>query len=307
MAVPSAVVEIVCVSSRDGSPEKALFYHPGGAASVPLVVGLHTWSYDRHNQIAGMLPLCQERGWGLLLPEFRGPNLVSNPRARQAGGSAVAIQDVIDSVAAVSDRYPIDRDALFLLGGSGGGMMSLLAAADAPALWRGVSSWVPITDLAAWHDENLDYAPHIAACCGGAPGTSGEVDREYRERSPIFQAEALSAVPLSLHHGRFDPATRTWEGTTNLWTVGGMVSTPSCRSLQRCAAGPLSDSPLLSDDRCRLPCRTTLQIFSPCTSMPSVAFPRISWMMGVISSMTFYPARSDKRSSPWRHSQPPRG
>lgn len=205
MALPLEITEIISLSSHDGSPEPALFYHPGGTAPVPLVVGLHTWSYDRYNQVAGMLPLCQERGWALLLPEFRGPNLVSNPRARQAGGSTVAIQDIIDSVAAVSERYPIDREAVFLLGGSGGGMMSLLVAANAPDLWSGVSCWVPITDLAAWHEENPGYAPHIAACCGGAPGTSEEVDREYRERSPIFKVEALSGVPLALHHGRFDP------------------------------------------------------------------------------------------------------
>ena len=199
------IKEVICRSSVDGSPEPVLFYHPGGALPVPLVVGLHTWSHDRHNQVDGMLPFCRERGWALLLPEFRGPNLVSNPRARQAGGSVLAIQDIIDGVEMVSERCPIDRDAVFLLGGSGGGHMSLLAAARAPTLWKGVSSWVPITDLAAWRVQNQEYASHVAACCGGLPGTSGEVDREYRERSPIFQVEALSEVTLSLHHGRFDP------------------------------------------------------------------------------------------------------
>jgi dipeptidyl aminopeptidase/acylaminoacyl peptidase len=205
MTLPPEMQEISFTSSRDGSIEPALFYHPGGAGHVPLVVGLHTWSYDRYNQIAGMLPLCRERGWGLLLPEFRGPNLVSNPRVRQAGGSEVAIQDIIDSLDTVSDHFPIDRNLVFLLGGSGGGMMALLAAATAPTLWRGVSSWVPITDLAAWHNQNPEYASHIAACCGGVPGSSEQVDREYRERSPIFQVEALSGLELSVHHGRFDP------------------------------------------------------------------------------------------------------
>jgi dipeptidyl aminopeptidase/acylaminoacyl peptidase len=199
------IEEITLRSSRDGSTEPSLFYHPGGSTPVPLLVGLHTWSYDRFNQVEGMLPLCKERGWGLLLPEFRGPSLDSNPRARQAGGSKLAIQDVVDGVAAVSRRFPIDRDAIFLLGGSGGGHLSLLVAASAPELWRGVSSWVPITDLAAWHGQNPEYAPHIAACCGGHPGSSADVDREYRERSPISKVEALTKVNLSLHHGRFDP------------------------------------------------------------------------------------------------------
>ena len=56
--------EITCLSSIDGSPEPLLMYHPGGETPVPLVVGLHTWSYDRYNQVDGMLPLCKERGWG---------------------------------------------------------------------------------------------------------------------------------------------------------------------------------------------------------------------------------------------------
>jgi len=217
------IEEIVCLSSRDGSPEPVLFYHPGGETPVPLVVGLHTWSHDRYNQVDGMLPFCRERGWGLLLPEFRGPNLVSNPRARQAAGSSVAVQDIIDGVELVSGRYPIDRNAVFLLGGSGGGHTSLLAAASAPALWRGVSSWVPITDLAAWHDQNPEYAHHVAACCGGIPGTSVEVDREYRERSPIFKIEALSEVTLSLHHGRFDPVvpySHSWDLARELERYG---------------------------------------------------------------------------------------
>jgi dipeptidyl aminopeptidase/acylaminoacyl peptidase len=199
------IEEIICHSSCDGSPEPLLVYHPGGATPVPLVVGLHTWSYDRFNQVEGMLPLCRERGWALVLPEFRGPNLTSNLRARQAGGSALAIQDIIDAVAEVSQRHPVSADAVFLLGGSGGGHMSLLVAASAPKLWRGVSSWVPITDLPAWHGQNPEYAHHIAACCGGAPGASEDVDREYRERSPLTMVEALSKVNLSLHHGRFDP------------------------------------------------------------------------------------------------------
>jgi dipeptidyl aminopeptidase/acylaminoacyl peptidase len=217
------IKEITCISSRDGSPEPVLLYHPGGETSVPLVVGLHTWSYGRYNQVEGMLPLCRERGWGLLLPEFRGPNLNSNPRARQAGGSPIAIQDIFDAVELVSQRYPIDQNALLLLGGSGGGHMSLLVAATAPALWRGVSSWVPITDLAAWHDQQPDYATNIAACCGGVPGASQEVDREYRERSPLLRAEALSEVTLSLHHGRFDPVvsySHSWQLAQQLEQCG---------------------------------------------------------------------------------------
>ena len=78
--------EIRVTSTVDGSPEPSLFHHPGGDEAVPLVVGLHSWSYDRFNQRDNYLPLCRRYGFALLLPEFRGPNLTGNPRRREACG-----------------------------------------------------------------------------------------------------------------------------------------------------------------------------------------------------------------------------
>lgn len=203
--IDANVTDLTFVSSLDGSTEHALYLAAPDAASAPLVVGLHTWSYDRFNQWEHMTPLCRERGWSLLLPEFRGPNLESNPRARQACASQLALQDVFDALSLVRQQHGFDREALFLLGGSGGGHMALMLAARAPQLWTGVSSWVPITDLAAWHDENPDYAHHVSACLGGAPGTSDAADEDYRIRSPLSYVSELSTATLSVHHGRFDP------------------------------------------------------------------------------------------------------
>lgn len=199
------MLELEIASTIDGSKEKTLFYHPATAEKVPLVVGLHTWSYDRFNQVDQMLPLCMERDWALLLPEFRGPNLSSNPRSSQACGSAFARRDILDAIDAVTKTYPVDNETIFLLGGSGGGHMALLMAACAPRYWKAVSSWVPITDLAAWSGENDEYAPHVTSCCGGKPGEGEQVDREYRERSPLSFIKELSSVNLSIHHGRHDP------------------------------------------------------------------------------------------------------
>lgn len=77
-------IEITVDSSLDASPEKSLFYFPEGKKNVPMVVGLHTWSFDRNNQLAPLMAFCCARKWALLLPEFRGPNLVTNSRASQA-------------------------------------------------------------------------------------------------------------------------------------------------------------------------------------------------------------------------------
>jgi len=93
MELPEDLREVEVVSTLDGSVEKCLLYCPAGEQKVPLLVGLHSWSFDRFNQVGQMLPRCRERGWALMLPEFRGPNKTSNPRATQACGSRLAKPD----------------------------------------------------------------------------------------------------------------------------------------------------------------------------------------------------------------------
>ena len=79
------------------------------------------------------LPLCRQRNWVLLLPDFRGPNLRSNPHASQACAADTAIQDIIDDTDHALRHYPqLAPDRLFLLGASGGGLAALLVAARSP-------------------------------------------------------------------------------------------------------------------------------------------------------------------------------
>lgn len=193
----------------DGSSEPSLLWAP--AKPSALVVGLHTWSADRFNQQTNMQPLCAERNWALVLPEFRGTNLTGNPRAMEAGGSAIACRDIVDAAKEVQKRLGLENRPVFLHGGSGGGHMALMTAAREAFAWTAVSSWCPITDLAAWHGQNAFYRPHIEAVCGGAPGPGTEA--QYRDRSPIFYADILSQKRIFLAHGRHDtsvPHTHGW-------------------------------------------------------------------------------------------------
>ena len=197
--------EILVRSTVDSTLQPSLFFHPGEGKPVPLVVGLHTWSYDRFNQVKNYLPLCEKYGFSLLLPDFRGPNLVSNPRRLEACGSRLALQDVIDAVKFVCENYAIDRDNVFLLGCSGGGHMALLTAETAPELFRAVEVWCAVSDLVRWHEFQpecrSDYSPHIEACLGGSPAERPE---EYVKRSPARHVEHLKDLPVSIHHGRHD-------------------------------------------------------------------------------------------------------
>ena len=193
--------ELQVHSSLDNTLQPSLFFHPGGTTPVPLVVGLHTWSYGRHNQEANYLPLCKKYHWALLLPEFRGANLATNPKCQESCGSDLAIADIVDAIGEVARQYPIDKSKIFLLGCSGGGHIALLTAAHHSDLFRGIDVWCPVTDLLRWHayamEQNLPYAEAIEACLG-------QTSEQYRQRSPIHYLAELSTQTLSLHHGRHD-------------------------------------------------------------------------------------------------------
>lgn len=196
--------EIEFTSPADGSRQPALLAVPDLPGLRPLVVGLHTWSFDRRNQVQNYLPLCRERGWALLLPEFRGPNLVGNPNRDTACGSRTARQDIAASVRHVLANHPIDPSRVFLLGCSGGGMAALLTAADEPELFSAVDVWCPVTDLVSWYRfrKNRDhYAEDLEYCLGGTPVTAAA---GYAERSPVSHVDKLKRIVLSLHHGRSD-------------------------------------------------------------------------------------------------------
>ena len=208
--------EITVHSSLDGSQQPNLLFVPETEKSVPLVVGLHTWSHDRFNKVNDYLPFCKEYGWALLLPEFRGPNLRSNPHGREACGSELARQDILDALDHVLKTERIASDRIFLLGASGGGHAALLTAARSPERWRGIAVWCPVSDLMEWHTffgRGNSYAAELEYCLGGVPD---ELPERYRERSPLTYAETLSRLPLSIHQGRHDDIV-PWKMTHRLY------------------------------------------------------------------------------------------
>ena len=186
--------EILVKSTLDDSLQPSLFY-PASRKGRPLLVGLHTWSHDRFNQIDNMLPWAEKLDFNLLLPEFRGSNLDTNPNCLQACGSQYARQDVKDAIDHVLPE--VDAQNVFLLGLSGGGHMALLTAAFWPQLFKAVGAAVPITDLVKWSEQNADYKPHILACC--------RTPEEMAARSPITYADGIARANVKIFHGKFDP------------------------------------------------------------------------------------------------------
>jgi len=188
--------EILVRSTVDGTLQPSLLYRAGGKR--PLLVGLHTWSFDRFNQVDNMLPWAEKCGFHLLLPQFRGPNLVSNPQSREACGSLLAKQDVIDAIDHLVAAGIADPENIFLLGSSGGGHMALLMAGYRPEYFKAIGAFVPITDLGKWAEENPHYRPHVLACCNGE-------QEQMLLRSPCNYKETILRANLKIFHGKYDP------------------------------------------------------------------------------------------------------
>ena len=189
--------EILVKSTIDQTMQPSLFYKSESKEKRPLLVGLHTWSHDRFNQIDNMLPYAEKYDLNLLLPEFRGQNLNTNPICTQACGSEYAKQDIKDAIDYVIANENVDRENVFLLGLSGGGHMSLLMAGFCPEYFKAIGAYVPITDLEKWAKQSSGYGMHVLACCNNDK-------EEMKKRSPISYIDTIAKANVKIFHGKFD-------------------------------------------------------------------------------------------------------
>ncbi|MBM3494320.1 MAG: prolyl oligopeptidase, partial [Armatimonadetes bacterium] len=182
-AAPMAGRRLIEVpSSLDGTKQPSYLIVPPltRGKRVPLCVSLHTWQGDHTQRNMEMEAAAARRGWIYLFPNFRGPN--DRP---EACGSEAARRDILDAIAWVARRYPVDTARIYLVGVSGGGHMAMLMAGRHPERFAAISAWVGISDLAAWHATHAkgQYGAMLRRVCGGPPGANADVDRQYRERS----------------------------------------------------------------------------------------------------------------------------
>src|SRR5690606_2903575 len=101
-----------------------------------------------------------------------------------------------------------DTERIYLAGESGGGHMAMMMAGRYPERWSAVSSWVGLSDLAAWYHQSVvrgtRYVGALEAVTGGKPGESAEVAEQYRLRSPITWLEAVGDLPIEINAGIHD-------------------------------------------------------------------------------------------------------
>jgi len=219
-----------------GVPES---YEEGKA--LPLLVGLHTWSSQYLQMVKEYGEPAAEHQWLLVCPHFRGPNLTTNPKATQAGGSLLAQHDIIDAIEYMKANYAVDDLRIYIIGGSGGGHMTSLMCSKYPDVFAAGVAYCPITSLKDWHAQGNPYAKHVEAVCAGKPGDSPEIDFEYTRRSPRTFITNAANCRLLISHGDKDGTiwtSQSWETYAKLrplnhkvvfesWSAGHVGNTPS--------------------------------------------------------------------------------
>lgn len=201
-------IEDVRVESTADDHEQPVLWLPPDGDGQPLLVVLHSWStpYQQHLGIP-FAQWAQQHGWAMVHPDFRG--VFERP---EATGSDLAVQDIVDAVDFAIEQGGVDEERVFVVGFSGGGMMSLLMAGRHPDRFAGAAAWVPIYDLVDWYTYNRDeqpqedYAEQIEASCGGDPTSADDARAECEHRSPSAHLDAAvdAGVPVYIGHGLGD-------------------------------------------------------------------------------------------------------
>lgn len=198
-------VKVDVVSTLDRVKQACNVWHADGAEPRPLLVLLHTWGGTYEQKLTNYIDQAFIHNWHCIMPDFRGPNWHPD-----ACGSLKARQDILDAVDWAENNLEIDADRIYLIGGSGGGHMTLRMCGHAPKVFAAASAWCGISDVGAWHHEHVKegvedkYARDIVASLGGAPGSSPQVDQQILERSPLPHMHNASKMHLDIAHGIHD-------------------------------------------------------------------------------------------------------
>jgi pimeloyl-ACP methyl ester carboxylesterase len=207
-AAPAEVLTIP--NSLDGARQKVLIEAPASDRAVPLLVHLHSSSatFDKSSEMEVAPSEAKRRGWVFVSPDFRGPN--DNP---EACGSELAIQDVLDAVAEARKRVKIDERRIYLLGGSGGGYMTLVMAA----------MQIADKDIDAIVRERR-MPPHLS------------LRLEERRKHPVLLRRAAGAARLALFEAAMKPISqRRWRGSKSTRVRHGRW-TCRCAKTRCCSA-----------------------------------------------------------------------
>lgn len=172
---------------------------PAGDGPHPTVVLLHGWGASAHD-LLGLAPILH-RGRALVLcPQgplgFQaGPGMagygwfpLSQGRPPDPAAIEASLAQVGRFLAAVLDRYPIDRDKLVIGGFSQGGFLAGLLALREPERFAGLmalSSWLP-KELVGGIERTPAHARLPALVIHGSSDPMIGIERAYASRDVLL-------------------------------------------------------------------------------------------------------------------------
>ncbi len=175
--------------------------HTGGRRAHPALVWVH--ENIRGHLYEHYIPYIREatsRGYVVIAPEYRGSIGYGKEfyDAIDYGGNEV--EDVVTAVGVLEERYPAaDPSRAGIIGWSHGGMITLLAIARHPAMFKAAVAMVPVTNLfqrLAWKGvERQHQLIDPQNRFGGLPSERHDV---YKERSPLYQVDRIQ-IPILVH------------------------------------------------------------------------------------------------------------
>ncbi|MEO6452917.1 MAG: prolyl oligopeptidase family serine peptidase [Ginsengibacter sp.] len=200
----SADFKLAAIKSPvDGELQKAYFYKSKSTRPQPLIVSLHSWSWD-YRQYDTISILSKEKEINYIHPNFRGQNWT-----KDACCSDLVISDIDDAIDYAIKNGNVDTSKIYVIGRSGGGYATISAFMKSRHRIKKFSSWVPLTDLVSWYDETrirkLSYADNILICTHSANGKLNK--EEAIQKSPIYwttPAEKLRYAKLEIFDGIYD-------------------------------------------------------------------------------------------------------
>lgn len=136
-----------------------------------------------------------EQGYIVIATQYRGTD--GTQGKDEMGGAD--LDDVLNSIQLANELDYADKDTIYMIGNSRGGMMALMALRHQPPI-KAVALTSAVTDIFALETLRPDLIPLFNEIIPGMPATKQQA---YTDRSPVLWADEIN-VPLLIIHGDAD-------------------------------------------------------------------------------------------------------
>ena len=199
----SDFTRVAIKSPMDGEMQKAYFYGSKSKTPQPLVVSLHSWSWD-YKQEDTLAILSKAKDFNYIHPDFRGQNWTKN-----ACCSEFALSDIDAAIDYAIENGRVDTTKIYVIGRSGGGYATLSLFMKSKHRIKKFAAWVPLSDLVTWYEETLIrklvYANQILICTNSSDGKLNQ--SVAIQKSPMHwptPIEKLENTKLDIFTGVYD-------------------------------------------------------------------------------------------------------